>query len=225
MGWQKEFSLEFERDELRRLISYVNWFTFKPKFKEQLVLLLTQLSEKNINLNVIDMADEPDGYGFDCITLQVSDRMTGNMRQQITKESIKFNHHRQKGASLSITYSATGAVHMMLFPSSSEDSMAEHDSLIIFHSYNAKNITPTIIENGVRDLLRYHRVTGVLHKSSIKDMLRIKLLRVKTYFIQYNDKENKFKRLTALYIPALTLFVTLLATIATILTMKITMQL
>lgn len=28
------------------------------------------------------MQDEPDGYGFDCLTFQIADRMTGNMRQE-----------------------------------------------------------------------------------------------------------------------------------------------
>lgn len=88
------------------------------------------------------MQDEPDGYGFDCLTFQIADRMTGNMRQEKTTESIKFNHHWQKGAALSITYSATGAVHIILFPSTSDDSLATHDSLIVHHSYNVKHITP-----------------------------------------------------------------------------------
>ncbi|HFX4296532.1 TPA: hypothetical protein ACIEMG_005179, partial [Escherichia coli] len=146
MEWKKELRAKFERDELRRLISNVNWIIFKPKIKKQLEILSTQLSGEHVRFNIIDMQDEPDGYGFDCLTFQIADRMTGNMRQEKTTESIKFNHHWQKGAALSITYSATGAVHIILFPSTSDDSLATHDSLIVHHSYNVKHITPKKIE-------------------------------------------------------------------------------
>ncbi|WP_250188344.1 hypothetical protein [Escherichia coli] len=219
MEWKKELRAKFERDELRRLISNVNWIIFKPKIKKQLEILSTQLSGEHVRFNIIDMQDEPDGYGygFDCLTFQIADRMTGNMRQEKTTESIKFNHHWQKGAALSITYSATGAVHIILFPSTSDDSLATHDSLIVHHSYNVKHITPKKIEKAVKNLLHYHRVTGVLHKAALKDLILIRLLKIKMFFIQYNDKENKFRRVTALYIPTLSLIVSLAAAVASIL--------
>lgn len=215
MEWKKELRAKFERDELRRLISNVNWIIFKPKIKKQLEILSTQLSGEHVRFNIIDMQDEPDG--FDCLTFQIADRMTGNMRQEKTTESIKFNHHWQKGAALSITYSATGAVHIILFPSTSDDSLATHDSLIVHHSYNVKHITPKKIEKAVKNLLHYHRVTGVLHKAALKDLILIRLLKIKMFFIQYNDKENKFRRVTALYIPTLSLIVSLAAAVASIL--------
>ncbi|HGC4412719.1 TPA: hypothetical protein ACIYMA_004884 [Escherichia coli] len=217
MEWKKELRAKFERDELRRLISNVNWIIFKPKIKKQLEILSTQLSGEHVRFNIIDMQDEPDGYGFDCLTFQIADRMTGNMRQEKTTESIKFNHHWQKGAALSITYSATGAVHIILFPSTSDDSLATHDSLIVHHSYDVKHITPKKIEKAVKNLLHYHRVTGVLHKAALKDLILIRLLKIKMFFIQYNDKENKFRRVTALYIPTLSLIVSLAAAVASIL--------
>lgn len=34
MEWKKELRAKFERDELRRLISNVNWIIFKPKIKK-----------------------------------------------------------------------------------------------------------------------------------------------------------------------------------------------
>ncbi|MEM0758087.1 hypothetical protein J4W32_26285, partial [Escherichia coli] len=112
MEWKKELRAKFERDELRRLISIVNCIIFKPKIKKQLEILSTQLSGNHVRFNIIDMQYEPDVYGFDCLTFKIGDRMTGNMRQEKTTESIEFNHHWQKVAALSITNSATGAVHI-----------------------------------------------------------------------------------------------------------------
>ncbi|EEW1749351.1 TPA: hypothetical protein ROS48_004478 [Escherichia coli] len=106
-------------------------------------------------------------------------------------------------------------MHIILFPSTSDDSLATHDSLIVHHSYNVKHITPKKIEKAVKNLLHYHRVTGVLHKAALKDLIR--LLKIKMFFIQYNDKENKFRRVTALYIPTLSLIVSLAAAVASIL--------
>ncbi|HDS2252821.1 TPA: hypothetical protein QIC56_004617, partial [Escherichia coli] len=62
MEWKKELRAKFERDELRRLISNVNWIIFKPKIKKQLEILSTQLSGEHVRFNIIDMQDEPDGY-------------------------------------------------------------------------------------------------------------------------------------------------------------------
>ena len=224
MSWMKDASNRFRKDELRRSISNVNWYTFKPKLKEQLIQLANILSDEDNELSVIDMNDDPDGYGFDCLTLCFRDRMTGNMRQETTKEYTKYNHHWQKGAALSITYSATGAVHMIIFPSTSEDSLAKHDSLILHHSYNVKDITSKKLEKAVKNLLHFHRVTGVLHKATLIDVLIVKLLRLKMYFIQYADKESKFKRVTALYIALLSLLISLSAAVASILALIITMK-
>ncbi|EPL3976167.1 MULTISPECIES: hypothetical protein [Serratia] len=224
MSWMKDASNRFRKDELRRSISNINWYTFKPKLKEQLIQLANILSDEDNELSVIDMDDNPDGYGFDCLTLCFRDRMTGNMRQEITKEYTRYNYHWQKGAALSITYSATGAVHMIIFPSTSEDSLAKHDSLILHHSYNVKDITPKKLEKAVKNLLHFHRVTGVLHKATLIEVLIVKILRLKMYFIQYADKESKFKRITALYIPLLSLLVSLSAAIASIFALIITMK-
>ncbi|MCV5747019.1 hypothetical protein OFN42_43075, partial [Escherichia coli] len=68
-----------------------------------------------------------------------------------------------------------------------------------------------------KNVLHYHRVTGVLHKAALKDLILIRLLKIKMFFIQYNDKENKFRRVTALYIPTLSLIVSLAAAVASIL--------
>ncbi|HBC2461374.1 TPA: hypothetical protein IUD43_004917 [Escherichia coli] len=108
-------------------------------------------------------------------------------------------------------------MHIILFPSTSDDSLATHDSLIVHHSYNVKHITPKKIEKAVKNLLHYQRVTGVLHKAALKDLILIRLLKIKMFFIQYNDKENKFRRVTALYIPTLSLIVSLAAAVASIL--------
>ncbi|MGP6338075.1 hypothetical protein ACQ9PW_26335 [Escherichia coli] len=50
MEWKKELRAKFERDELRRLISNVNWIIFKPKIKKQLEILSTQLSGEHEDL-------------------------------------------------------------------------------------------------------------------------------------------------------------------------------
>lgn len=217
MGWKKDFSVKFERDELRRLISRVNWFTFKPKIKDQLETISKELSGEFLNFSVADMQDEPDGFGFDCITLQINLRRTGNMRQKETETGITLNHHWQLGTSLAITYSATGAVHMMLFPSSSEDSLAKHDTLILHYSYNVKDITEKKIEKAVKKMLYYHRVTGVLHKATIWDMLVVRVMKIRMFFIQYLDKDKKFQRVTALYIPTISLIISVAAAIISVL--------
>ncbi len=224
MTWVKDFSVKFGSDELRRTISDVNWDIYKPIIKEQLTHLSKQLSDDQNKLLIIDMAEEPDGYGFDCLTFHFADRMTGNMRQVINEDHIAFNHHWQKGAALSITHSATGAVHMILFPSTSEDSGAKNDPLIIHHSYNPKNLTPKRIEKAVKNLIHYHRVTGVLHKVTIKDKFIVRLLKMKMYFLQYTDKENKFKRITALYIPLFSLIVALAAAITSFVALLLTLK-
>lgn len=83
MKWIKQYSKEFERDALRILISKVNWKHFKPSIKASLIGIAEKLNKNGIEVSVYDQQDEPDGFGFDSLSLQFNSKLTGNMRQVI----------------------------------------------------------------------------------------------------------------------------------------------
>ncbi len=222
MKWVKQYSKEFERDALRKLISKVNWRHFKPSIKANLISIAEELNKNGIEVSVYDQQDEPDGFGFDSLSLQFNKKFTGNMRQVIEKDKINFNHHMQIGGALAITYSAVGHIHIFVDPAKTEDSVAVHDYLILYHTYDAKNITKNRIEKCVKNFIHYQRFTGVLYRKTFKDRCIVRWLKTKMYFIQYLEPKEKFTRYSALYIPLISMIVATVAAVASLIAVYLT---
>ena len=234
MKWMNKQKKEFEKDKMRRFISKVNWQYHKPRIKKTLEEIVTTANQHNINLDVYDYADKPDGWGFDGINLQFGMKFTGNMiKKEIEKvievetdkgleeqiqKSIQFNYHKQEGAVLAITYSAVGHIHIFASPSTSEDSLAKHKDLILYHTYDARTITDKVLKRCIKSLFHYQRFTGVMHRITWRNRWAVRWLKTKMYFIEYQESKDKFTRYSGLYIPiisfivgALTLWVTYLS--------------
>lgn len=222
MKWIKQYSKEFERDALRKLISKFNWKHFKPSIKASLISIAEELNKNGIEVSVYDQQDEPDGFGFDSLSLQFNSKFTGNMRQVIETDKITFNHHMQSGGVLSITYSAVGHIHILVEPPKTEDSVAVHSYLILYQTYDAKNITSKRIEKSVKNFIHYQRYSGVLYRKTFKDRWVVRWLKTKMYFIQYLEPKNKFIRYSALYIPLISMIVATIAAVASLIAVYLT---
>lgn len=84
------------------------------------------------------------------------------MRQVIEKGRINSNRYTQLDGALSISYGFVGHIHIFVEPPNAEDSMAFHNYLILYHTYDAKNITNKRIGKCVKKFIHYQRVTCVL---------------------------------------------------------------
>ncbi|AWA69280.2 TPA: hypothetical protein ACYFBF_003336 [Klebsiella pneumoniae] len=222
MKWVKKYSKEFERDALRKLISKVNWSYFKPSIKANLIGIAQELNKNGIEVSVYDHQDEPNGFGFDSLTLQFNTKFTGNMIKKVEKDKTTFNYHKQIGGRLVITYSAVGHVHIFVDPPTSEDSVAENSDLILYHTYDAQNITDRRIKRCIKILMRYQRFTGVLYRNSLLDRWVVRWYKTKTYLIRYLNPQEKFVRYSALYIPLISMIVATVAAIASLIAVYLT---
>lgn len=223
MKWIKSFSKDFERDKSRIEFSHVNWYYLKPSIKEQMLFFEKELKKNGIDVYFYDYADDKRLVGFDGLNLQFAESFTGNMRIADTQD--KDNElHTQKGGILAIIYNETGNIDVMILPSKSQDSLAEHTHIILHHTYNARTITAKRIEKYVKAFIRYHRYTGVLHQSTLTDELIIRWLKIRMFWIQYLNPNEKFKRYSGLYIPVLSLLVAFVAAIASILSLVVTLN-
>ncbi|PHP91284.1 hypothetical protein CBF17_024140 [Pantoea agglomerans] len=227
MKWINKQEKEFEKDELRREISRENWRYHKPRIKKSLREIAVSAKQSNIELSVYDYKSNPNGFGFDGLNLQFGMRFAGNMIQTETEEVIKleteegvqeskdkrlhYNHHMQEGAVLVITYSAVGHIHIFCSPSTSEDSLAKHKNLILYHTYDARTISDRVIKRCVKALFYYHRFTGVLHRITWRDRWAVRWLKTKMYFIEYLEPNEKFTRYSGLYIPIISFIVAVLS--------------
>lgn len=221
MNWIKKHSIEFQKDKLRILISKVNWNYNKNYIKRVLDDISKEANANGIEVFVYDYNDNiPKGFGFDGLNLQINNKWTGNMIQKKEDGGIIFNHHTQGGAALMITYSKIGQINVIVAPAKSEDSLAVHRSLILYHTYDAATITRRRIEKWVNCLFYYHRYTGVLHRRTWKDRLMVNWLKTRMYFIEYLNPKEKFTRYSGLYIPTLVLVVSIIALIVSLLSIK-----
>ncbi|HHA0034956.1 TPA: hypothetical protein ACOEXB_001635 [Yersinia enterocolitica] len=221
MNWIKKHSIEFQKDKLRILISKVNWNYNKNYIKRVLDDISKEANANGIEVFVYDYNDNiPKGFGFDGLNLQINNKWTGNMIQKKEDGGIIFNHHTQGGAALMITYSKIGQINVIVAPAKSEDSLAVHRSLILYHTYDAATITRRRIEKWVNCLFYYHRYTGVLHRRTWKDRLMVNWLKTRMYFIEYLNPKEKFTRYSGLYIPTLALVVSIIALIVSLLSIK-----
>ncbi|EKN4168189.1 hypothetical protein NUF60_000200 [Yersinia enterocolitica] len=221
MNWIKKHSIDFQKDKLRILISKVNWNYNKNYIKRVLDDISKEANANGIEVFVYDYNDNiPKGFGFDGLNLQINNKWTGNMIQKKEEGGIIFNHHTQGGAALMITYSKIGQINVIVAPAKSEDSLAVHRSLILYHTYDAATITRRRIEKWVNCLFYYHRYTGVLHRRTWKDRLMVNWLKTRMYFIEYLNPKEKFTRYSGLYIPTLALVVSIIALIVSLLSIK-----
>jgi hypothetical protein len=180
-----------------------------------------EANANGIEVFVYDYNDNiPKGFGFDGLNLQINNKWTGNMIQKKEDGGIIFNHHTQGGAALMITYSKIGQINVIVTPAKSEDSLAVHRSLILYHTYDSATITRRRIEKWVNCLFYYHRYTGVLHRRTWKDRLMVNWLKTRMYFIEYLNPKEKFTRYSGLYIPTLALVVSIIALIVSLLSIK-----
>jgi len=224
MKWIKKFAKEFEKDTIRKNNSKEKWEHFKPSIKANLICIAEELNKNGIEVSVYDQQDEPDGFGFDSLSLQFDAKHTGNMRQVIEKDKITFNHHMQLGGVLSISYSSVGHIHIFADPPKTEDSMAVHSYLILYQTYDAKNITNKRLEKWVKNFIHYQRVTGVLYRKTFKDKWIVRWLKTKMYFIQYLEPKKKFIRYSALYIPLISMIVATVAAVASWIAVYLTLK-
>lgn len=222
MRWIKKYSKEFEKDALRKLISEVNWEYFKPSIKANLIGIAEELNKNGIEVSVYDHQDEPSGFGFDSLTLQFNTKFTGNIIKKVEKDKITLNYHKQIGGRLVVTYSAVGHVHIFVDPPTSEDSVAENSDLILYHTYDAQNITDRRIKKCIKILIRYQRFTGVLYRNSLLDRWVVRWCKTKTYLIRYLNPNEKFIRYSALYIPLISTIAAIVAAVSSLLAVYLT---
>ncbi|WP_338629061.1 hypothetical protein [Yersinia intermedia] len=150
MNWIKKHSIEFQKDKLRILISKVNWDYNKNYIKGILEDISKEANANGIEVAVYDYDDNPRGFGFDGLNLQIHNKLTDNMIQKKEKDgAIIFNHHLQRGAALMMTYNAIGQINVMVSPVECEDSLAEYRNIILYHSYDEQLLQESRLKSGL----------------------------------------------------------------------------
>lgn len=215
MKWIEKEAHEFSRDKERIRISGLNWRYHKPLIKKKLQDIADKAKINGIELDLIDYADAPIGFGFDGVNLGFGTIPTGNVIIKKEEKSTRYVRHLQKGATLEITYSAFGMVMISISPSKSEDSLAINNPVILYQTYNAGELTDRIIEKYVRTLFRFHRKTGVLHRRTFKDRWVVRWFRIKMFISEYETGEQKLKKYSGLYFPVWALLVAVLTLVVT----------
>lgn len=215
MKWIEKEARDFNRDKERIRISEVNWYYHKPIIKKKLEEIVKQAKIKGVEFHLDDYADQPIGAGFDGLNLQFATRLTGNMIKTKNEKYTYYAHHTQIGATLEITYSAFGKVVISMSPAKSEDSLASNKPIILYETYDAGKITDKIIDRSVKSLIRFHRKTGVLHRTTFKDKWVVRWLRIRMFFSEYETGEQKLKKYSGLYFPIWVLVIAVLTLIVT----------
>jgi len=215
MKWIEKEGQEFIRDKERIRVSGLNWRYHKPLIKKKLQEIVDKAKINGIELDLIDYADAPIGYGFDGINLEFGTIPTGNIIITKGENSKRYAKHMQKGATLEITYSAFGMVMISMSPSKSEDSLASNNPIILYQTYDAGELTDKIIERFGRTLFRFHRKTGVLHRTTFKDKWVVRWLRIRMFFSEYETSAQKLKKYSGLYFPVWALLIAVLTLIVT----------
>ncbi|WP_409076067.1 hypothetical protein ACF2G4_20255 (plasmid) [Pantoea sp. C3] len=222
--WVARQKRRFDNDSQNKKYANHNWIVHKSIIKSHLDEFNRIAHGLGFNLIVDDYSIEKSGLGYDGLSIQFQTSFTGNMIELKEENSRVFNYHKQKGAILHVTFSGTGTVQVFLEPSTSEDSMAIHNALLLYYTPNAKSITPEMIDRWLKFLFAYQRVTGVLHTPSLMDKVTVFWCKGKSFFMMYDTPKTKFKRYAGIYIPGVTLLVSLLVLILTIYTLTLQPQ-
>lgn len=217
--WLATQKKKFDEDSNKKSYANRNWFVHKGVFQSHLKEIASYASENGLDLLVDNYSDEMSGLGFDGLSLQFNTTFTGNMVELKEANSRIFNYHRQRGAVLQITFSGTGKVQVFLDPSTSEDSKAVHKFLLVYFTSDPKNISTQMIDRWVKYLFAYQRVTGVLHQASFSDKCIVSYCKFKSFLMQYDTPDTKFKRYAGIYIPSVTLLITVLVFLLTVYTL------
>ncbi|WP_162900976.1 hypothetical protein [Erwinia persicina] len=208
--WLSRQSNLFNKDKKLRYYSNLNWFVHKKNIIAIFNGVVKDAQRFGINLYCDDyVCNKIPGVKYstyDGVSLSFDMQLTGN---HITYKSPNVLHNdvkKQTGANLHVTYNKTGMLLVFIFPSTSTESVADYKGINIYSTYNPGVVTDELVRKWIKKLFLYDRSTGRLHTITKFERLKYYLLLIQSYLLSYRFEEERFKKLTGVYIPILGVF-------------------
>lgn len=207
-----------DQNKLRRQICYVNWRYHKSDLIERLNAIASGFNENEFLIGVYDdkQKNEPYVEGNDSIVVRFFVQSTA-IRYH---EKCSITNDFETGATLVISHSDVGFDTVFIHPAKSKQSGADHKTLIVYHNQHGAKISDSKLNKLINSLCLYHVYTSVLFETSLLMRFRVSLLRLKSFYYSYLDKENKFKYSSGIYIPLASLVVSFIALLVSYIALK-----
>lgn len=212
--WLFKQSRFFEEDRKKIELSRIFWEGHKPTILSTIKSIVQEADHVGIPLFCYDYADSTlsENYPtYDGISLKFPMEFTGNLIITKEEKNTHYVRKRQEGSTLQITYNNLGMLLVFISPSTSGDSKAVDADINIYTTYNPAAVTEKVIRKWIKQFFLYHRCTGVLHHPSYTDRLKCYLLKIHCSVRAYLHPDERFKRVTGLYIPTISAFFAFLA--------------
>ena len=212
--WLSKQSLLIAKDKKKIELSRIFWEGHKPIILSAIKRIVQEADQVGIPLFCNDYADSSlhkKYVTYDGISLRFPMEFTGNLIITKEEKSTNYDHKMQKGSTLHITYNNLGVLLVFISPSTSGDSEADHEDINIYTTYNPADVTEKVIRKWIKQFFLYHHCTGVLHHPSYIDRLKCYFLKIHCSVRAYLNPDERFKRVTGLYIPTISAFFAFLA--------------
>lgn len=212
--WLSKQSLLIAKDKKKIELSRIFWEGHKPTILSTIKRIVQEADQVGIPLFCYDYADSTlsENYPtYDGISLKFPMEFTGNLIITKEEKSTLFDRKKQEGSTLHITYNNLGVLLVFISPSTSGDSVAVDADINIYTTYNPADVTEKVIRKWIKQFFLYHRCTGILHHPSYIDRFKCYLLKIHCSVREYLHPDERFKRVTGLYIPTVSAFFAFLA--------------
>lgn len=212
--WLSKQSRLIAKDKKKIELSRIFWKGHKPTILSSIRSIVQEADQVGIPLFCYDYADSmlyKNYPTYDGISLKFPMEFTGNFIITKEEKSTHYDHKRQEGSTLQITYNNLGMLLVFISPSTSGDSEAVHADINIYTTYNPADVTEKVIRKWIKQFFLYHRCTAVLHHPSYIDRLKCYFLKIHCSVRAYLHPDERFKRVTGLYIPSISTFFAFLA--------------
>ncbi|CAI1552101.1 MULTISPECIES: hypothetical protein [Serratia] len=219
-SWLSKKRAGFNKDEFRVRVSKINWNIHKRLIISEFENVVRDAKSNGIDLFYYDYKDQSvpnkESVGYDGVALRFTAKFTGNGYRYKNNESIHTDLNFQHGATLHVTYSAIGLVLVFLTPSTSKDSLADHPTINLYSTYDSGSINAHRIKPWIKKFFAYQRITGVLYRRTLYSRLLVTRMRLNNYFKSYLLPDEKFKRISGIYIPGWALIFVIITVMITL---------
>lgn len=190
-------------------MSYVNWRYYKADLIKRLKVITESLNVNEYLISVHEVQPRTNHYieGNDSIAVRFFVQPTLIYYHEKEYTTIDY----ETGATLVISHSDVGFDTVFIYPAKSKQSGADHKYIIIYHNQRGEKISDKKLNKLIDSLCLYHMYTSVLYEKSMLLRIRVSLLKLKSFYYSYFDKELKFKYSSGLYIPLASLVVSIIA--------------
>ncbi|WP_208744521.1 hypothetical protein [Citrobacter portucalensis] len=198
-----------EKNRLRRHIASVNWSYHRSELIERLNGICSKINENEKSVSVYPANYNENDFveGNDSIAVRIMFDYT-TIRYH---ENGQITNDIETGATLVFAHSNVGFDTVFIHPATSKQSGADYKTLIVYHNQKGARFSDRRLEKLVDELCIYHLYTSVLFENNFFLRFRYMLLKLKSFRWTYFDGEKKFKFSSGIYIPLVSLIVSMVA--------------